>query len=60
MEENVNQQRKYFAVSHAVSQLDQQARPSQCGASDKTQQAQGWELVARVEPKMGDNPHLGY
>ena len=60
MEENGNQQRKGFVVSHTMSQLPQQARPSQCGAGDKTRQAQGRELVDRVDPEGGnDPPHLG-
>ena len=56
MEENENQQRKGSAVSHTVSQLAQQARPSQCGAGDETRQAQGRKPVDRVEPEVGNDP----
>lgn len=37
-------------------QLDQQARPNECGAGDKMRQTQGQELVDRAEPEMGDDP----
>ena len=56
MEENGNQQRKGSVVSHTVSQLAQQARPSQCGAGDKTRQAQDQKLVDRVELEVGNDP----
>ena len=48
------QQRKGAAVSQTVSQPDQQARPSQWSGWCKTRQAQGWDLVDRAEPEMGD------
>ena len=57
MEEKENTKRKGSAVSHTVSQLDQQARPSQSGVVGiETRQAQGPEIVDRVVPEMGQGP----
>ena len=57
MEEKENTKRKGSAVSHIVSQLDQQARPSQSGvAGAKTWQVQGLEIVDKVVPEMGQDP----
>ena len=52
----VNQQRKGSAISHSVSQPDQHARPGLCGAGDIMRQAQGQELLDKVELEMGDEP----
>ena len=48
------QQRKGSVVSQTVSQPEQQARPSQWSGWCETGQAQGRNLVDRVEPEMGD------
>ena len=54
MEESGKAKRKGTAVSQTVSQLVQQARPSQWSGWCETRQAQGRELVVRAEPGMGD------
>ena len=57
MEEEENTKTKGSTVSHSVSQLDQQARPSQSGvAGAETRQAQGPETVDRAVPEMGQGP----
>ena len=43
-----------------MSQPDQQARPSHCGAGDQIQQAQGQSVVDRPELEMGDDPPSQY
>ena len=43
-----------------MSQPKQQARPSQSGAGVETQQAQGQNIVDRVELEMGDDPPSRY
>ena len=48
------QQRKGYVVSQTVSQPEQQVGPSQWSGWCETRQAQGRDLVDRVEPKMGD------
>lgn len=50
VEEKTNQQRKGVVVSYTVSQSDQQARPNQCGAGDKTWQDQDQDVVDKAEP----------
>ena len=58
VEEKVNQQRRGFAISHTVLQPDQQARPSQCGAGDETQQAQSRESWKGRSQRWAITPHL--
>ena len=57
MEEKENIKRKGSAVSHTVSQLEYQARPSQSGvAGAETRQAHGPEKVDRAVLEMGQGP----
>ena len=59
-EKEENTKRKGFADAQTMSQPEQQARPSQGGAGVKTQQAQGQNMVDRVELEMGDDPPSRY
>ena len=57
VKEKENTKRKGFAVSHIVSQLDQQARHNQSGvAGAETRQAQGLEIMDRAVPEMRQGP----
>ena len=59
-EKEENTKRKGSADAQTVSQPEQQARPSQGRAGVETQQAQGQDLVDRVELEMGNDPPSWY